>query len=79
MRVIGRPPNTLARLSEAMGTIRDLAEGRAVEMHGTTVQIPWVRDGKLEIWMAAYGPKALELCGREADGFGFNVNLKRIG
>jgi probable F420-dependent oxidoreductase len=69
MRVIGRPPNTLARLSEAMGTIRDLAEGRAVEMDGATVQIPWVRDGKLEIWMAAYGPKALELCGREADGF----------
>jgi probable F420-dependent oxidoreductase len=69
MRVIGRPPNTLARLSEAMGTIRDLAEGRAVEMHGATVQLPWVRDGELEIWMAAYGPKALELCGREADGF----------
>jgi probable F420-dependent oxidoreductase len=69
MRVIGRRPNTLARLSEAMRTIRDLAEGRAVEMNGTTVQFPWVRDGRLEIWMAAYGPKALELVGREADGF----------
>jgi probable F420-dependent oxidoreductase len=69
MRVIGRTPNTLARLSEAMRDIRDLAEGRAVEMNGTTVQFPWVRDGRLELWMAAYGPKALELCGREADGF----------
>ncbi|HZA00396.1 MAG TPA: TIGR03842 family LLM class F420-dependent oxidoreductase [Acidimicrobiales bacterium] len=69
MRVIGRRPNTLARLSEAMRTIRDLAEGRAVEMNGTAVQLPWVRDGKLEMWMAAYGPRALELCGREADGF----------
>jgi probable F420-dependent oxidoreductase len=69
MRVIGKTPNTLARLSEAMRDIRDLAEGRAVDMNGTTVQFPWVRDGKLEIWMAAYGPKALELCGREADGF----------
>jgi probable F420-dependent oxidoreductase len=69
MRVIGRTPNTLARLSEAMRIIRDLAEGRAVEMNGTTVQFPWVRDGRLEIWMAAYGPKALELVGREADGF----------
>jgi probable F420-dependent oxidoreductase len=69
MRVIGLPPNTLARLSEAMRIIRDLAEGRAVEMNGTTVQLPWVRNGKLEIWMAAYGPKALELVGREADGF----------
>lgn len=69
MRVIGLPPNNLARLSEAMRVIRDLAEGRAVEMNGTTVRFPWVRNGKLEIWMAAYGPKALELVGREADGF----------
>jgi len=69
MRVVGKPPNTLARLSDAMHTIRDLAEGRTVEMNGEAVSIPWVRDGKLEVWMAAYGPKALELCGREADGF----------
>ena len=69
MRVVGKPPNTLARLSDAMRTIRDLAEGRTVEMNGEAVRIPWVRDGKLEVWMAAYGPKALELCGREADGF----------
>ena len=69
MRVIGRKPNTLATLSEAMRVIRDLAEGRAVDFNGTTVQLPWVRDGRLEIWMAAYGPKALELVGREADGF----------
>jgi probable F420-dependent oxidoreductase len=69
MRVIGRRPNTLDRLSEAMRVIRDLAEGRAVELNGNTVQFPWVRDGRLEIWMAAYGPKALELVGREADGF----------
>ena len=28
-----------------------------------------MRDGKLEIWMAAYGPKALRLVGEQADGF----------
>ena len=33
------------------------------------VKIPWVRDGSLQVWMAAYGPKALALCGRKADGF----------
>jgi probable F420-dependent oxidoreductase len=69
MRVVGRKPNTLATLSEAMKAIKDLAEGRAVDLNGTTVQFPWVRDGRLEIWMAAYGPKALELVGRQADGF----------
>jgi probable F420-dependent oxidoreductase len=69
MRVIGRKPNTLDQLDEAIRTIKDLAEGRPAQMNGTTVQIPWVRDGKLEIWMAGYGPRALELVGRRADGF----------
>jgi probable F420-dependent oxidoreductase len=68
-RVIGQPPATLATLSTAMRVIKELAEGRAVEHHGTTVRIPWVRDGRLEMWMAAYGPKALKLVGEQADGF----------
>jgi probable F420-dependent oxidoreductase len=68
-RVIGQPPATLATLGTAMQVIRDLAEGREADLHGTPVRIPWVRDGKLEIWMAAYGPKALKLVGEQADGF----------
>jgi probable F420-dependent oxidoreductase len=30
--------------------------------------MPWVEDGQLDVWMAAYGPKALELAGSKADG-----------
>jgi probable F420-dependent oxidoreductase len=70
MRVQGRPPTTLARLEESIRVIRELAEGRAVDLHGTTVQIPWVPAGAaLPVWMAGYGPKALGLVGRAADGF----------
>ncbi|CAM5702942.1 TIGR03842 family LLM class F420-dependent oxidoreductase [Streptomyces griseomycini] len=69
MRVAGRRPNTLARLGEAIDVIRDLAEGRETEVGGQPLRIPWVRDGKLPVWMAAYGPKALALAGRKADGF----------
>ncbi|QPP05853.1 TIGR03842 family LLM class F420-dependent oxidoreductase [Streptomyces bathyalis] len=69
MRVAGRKPNTLARVSEAMSAIRDLAEGREAVVDGTPLKLPWVRDGKLPVWMAAYGPKALAMAGREADGF----------
>ena len=69
LRVLGRKPASLATLSHAMRVIRDLAEGRPVDYDGTAVRIPWVRDGQLEIWMAGYGPKALKLCGEEADGF----------
>ncbi|GAA3503775.1 TIGR03842 family LLM class F420-dependent oxidoreductase [Streptomyces prasinosporus] len=69
MRVAGRRPDTLARLGEAIDVIRDLAEGREAEVGGQPLRIPWVRDGKLPVWMAAYGPKALALAGRKADGF----------
>ena len=69
LRVIGRQPTTLATMSEAMRVIKDLAEGREVTHDGAALRIPWVRDGKLEIWMAAYGPKALKLVGEQADGF----------
>ncbi|GAA1723589.1 TIGR03842 family LLM class F420-dependent oxidoreductase [Fodinicola feengrottensis] len=68
-RVIGQPPANLATLSDAMRVIKDLAEGRETDHHGVPVRIPWVRDGKLEIWMAGYGPKALKLVGEQADGF----------
>ncbi len=68
-RVIGQRPVNLATMAEAMHVIKELAEGREVMLHGAPIRIPWVRDGKLEIWMAAYGPKALALVGEQADGF----------
>ncbi|MFC6599434.1 TIGR03842 family LLM class F420-dependent oxidoreductase [Kitasatospora paranensis] len=69
-RVAGRRPATLARLGEAIHAIRDLAEGRTVEIDGTDMHIPWVKEGaRLPVWMGAYGPKALHLTGQAADGF----------
>lgn len=68
VRVIGDRPTTLSELENAVQTIRALAEGRAVERHGASVQFPWVRDGSLPVWVAAYGPKALALAARSADG-----------
>lgn len=68
-RVIGFPPCDLAEVSEAMRVIKDLAEGRETDYRGTRVSIPWRKEGELPLWMAGYGPKALALCGREADGY----------
>jgi probable F420-dependent oxidoreductase len=56
-------------LEEAMRVIKDLAEGREADYGGVSVKIPWVEGGKLDVWMAGYGPKALSLIGRKADGF----------
>ncbi|MFF5676020.1 TIGR03842 family LLM class F420-dependent oxidoreductase [Streptomyces hygroscopicus] len=69
LRVAGRKPNTLARLGAAIDAIRDLAEGREAVVDGTPVRIPWIEGGRLPVWMAAYGPKALALAGQKADGF----------
>jgi probable F420-dependent oxidoreductase len=68
-RYIGQGPVTLATLSSAMSVIKGLAEGREVVHHGQPLQIPWVRDGRLPVWMAGYGPKALRLVGEQADGY----------
>ena len=68
-RVLGKKPTTLAELEESMHVIKELAEGREIDAGENKVRIPWVRDGKLDVWMAGYGPKALNLIGRRADGF----------
>ena len=69
VRVLGRKPTTLKQLEEAMHVIKELAEGREADYSGVKVHIPWVTDGKLDVWMAGYGPRALSLIGRKADGF----------
>ncbi len=68
VRVRGGTPASLGTLESAIATIRTLANGDEIELRGTPVRMPWVHGGALEVWMAAYGPKALDLAGRVADG-----------
>jgi probable F420-dependent oxidoreductase len=67
-RVMGKPPTTLARLEDATREIRDLVEGREVDQEGTPIRLTWSQTEKLPVWVAGYGPKALELTARVADG-----------
>jgi probable F420-dependent oxidoreductase len=69
-RVLGKKPTTLATLEQAVRIIRDLAEGREADYDGEPIRMPWVPEnaGKLPVWIAGYGPKALNLTGRVADG-----------
>jgi probable F420-dependent oxidoreductase len=69
VRVTGGKPTTLATLGRAMHVIKELAEGREIDLNGTPVRLPWVVDGELPVWMGAYGPKALAMAGAQADGF----------
>ena len=67
-RVLGKPPTTMKTLEEAIGVIRDLVEGRAVTYEGTELQLTWAGRWQLPVWVAGYGPMALAMTGRVADG-----------
>ncbi|GAB3037907.1 TIGR03842 family LLM class F420-dependent oxidoreductase [Parafrigoribacterium mesophilum] len=69
VRVTNGAPTTLKTLREAIHVIRELANSRAVEYNGATLQFPWSRGSELEVWVAAYGPLALKLAGEVGDGF----------
>ncbi len=67
-RVLGKEPTTIAQLEEAIHVIRALVEGRPVEYEGAPLQLPWTPGHRLPVWVAGYGPVALRLTGRVADG-----------
>lgn len=67
-RVMGKKPTTLEDLERATVLIRDLCEGREVDHDGTRIRLDWAPPHDLPAWIAGYGPKALEVTGRVADG-----------
>ena len=69
VRVTNGAPTTLKELRESIHVIRELANSRAVEYNGATLQLPWSRGSEVEVWVAAYGPLALKLTGEVGDGF----------
>ena len=69
VRVTNGKPTNLATLRESVHVIRELGSGRAVDYNGSSIRFPWASKSELEVWIAAYGPKALALTGEVADGF----------
>ncbi|WP_273651573.1 TIGR03842 family LLM class F420-dependent oxidoreductase [Cellulomonas fimi] len=69
VRTLNGRPSNLATLRESIHVIRELANDRAVEVNGRTVRFPWAKGSALDVWVAAYGPLALQLTGEVGDGF----------
>src|SRR6185437_9079417 len=67
-RVLGKPPIAMAITEEAIRAIRALLPGREVEYEGTALRFPWTGGWHLPVWVAGYGPMALAMTGRVADG-----------
>jgi probable F420-dependent oxidoreductase len=69
LRTLGYPPTTIADLRECTTVIRELANGRPARYRDAEIHFPWASDGSLEVWVAAYGPKALGVAGEVGDGY----------
>jgi probable F420-dependent oxidoreductase len=69
-RVVGLQPVKVAEFEARCAMIKELMNGRPVEWNGKELQLKWVRDDLPDIpmWIAGYGPKALAVAGRVADG-----------
>ena len=69
VRVINGKPVGLADLRDSIRVIGDLANGRETSYKGSTLRFPWSEGSELDVYVAAYGPKALALAGEVGDGF----------
>lgn len=69
LRTLGAQPGTIAEMKECVEVVRELACGRSVTYRGKELKFEWAAGGALEVWVAAYGPKALAATGQVGDGY----------
>jgi probable F420-dependent oxidoreductase len=68
-RVVGLKPVRVAEFEARCRMIKDLMNGRPVEWNGKDLQLEWAKNlPEIPMWIAGYGPKALAVAGRVADG-----------
>jgi probable F420-dependent oxidoreductase len=70
VRFIGRQPMKVAEFERSCAMVRDFMNGGEVEWNDKQLQLKWVRPElpPIPMWIAGYGPKALAVAGRVADG-----------
>jgi probable F420-dependent oxidoreductase len=67
-RVLGKKPTTLETLEQSIRDFRELCAMREIQHEGHAAKLVWANAGVPRVWVAGYGPKALNLAGRVADG-----------
>jgi alkanesulfonate monooxygenase SsuD/methylene tetrahydromethanopterin reductase-like flavin-dependent oxidoreductase (luciferase family) len=61
-------PSSLAELEDGVRVVHGLTRGDEVDVRGQAVKLEWARGGRVPVYVAAYGPRALALAARVADG-----------
>jgi 5,10-methylenetetrahydromethanopterin reductase len=68
VETMGMKPSTLANFEKSLQQMRDLFAGREFQLDTGKIHLLHPCKGKVPIYVAASGPKMLELSGRIADG-----------
>ncbi|WP_238174612.1 TIGR03842 family LLM class F420-dependent oxidoreductase [Kribbella kalugense] len=69
LRTLGAKPGTIDEMKQCVEVVRSLARGETVEYRGQQLKFAWVDNGALDVWVAAYGPRALAATGEVGDGY----------
>ncbi|MGW6195719.1 TIGR03842 family LLM class F420-dependent oxidoreductase [Kribbella sp. NPDC055110] len=69
LRTLGAKPGTIDELKQCVEVVRSLARGETVSYRGQQLKFEWVDNGALDVWVAAYGPRALKATGEVGDGY----------
>ena len=68
-RVIGYKPVKMDEFERSLVMMKDLMNGRPVEWNGKELELVWAKgQPDIEMFVAAYGPRALGVAGRVGDG-----------
>ncbi|MGH2945161.1 MAG: TIGR03842 family LLM class F420-dependent oxidoreductase [Solirubrobacteraceae bacterium] len=68
VRVLKRRPATVKAFEPAVTLIKTLARGGSVQTESVETRIEWATGARVPVYVAAYGPRMLELAGRVGDG-----------
>ncbi|MBC6442410.1 MAG: TIGR03842 family LLM class F420-dependent oxidoreductase [Rhodobacteraceae bacterium] len=70
VRVMGRKPALLRKMDEFIDVVKGLVRGEERQYGDVPnpIRFPWATGYELPVWVAAYGPKALDSAGRMGDG-----------
>jgi 5,10-methylenetetrahydromethanopterin reductase len=68
VETMGMKPAKLTYFEKTMQQMRDLLDGKEVQLETGKIHLLQPCKNRVPIYMAASGPKMLELCGRIADG-----------
>jgi probable F420-dependent oxidoreductase len=69
VRVMGQKPTPMREFEDKLVFIKEFMNGRKAEWEGTELELEWARGREdIPLYVAGYGPKALGVAGRVADG-----------